>query len=86
VAVFSLLMPYGNAILAVFTSHRLPRCRLLKRQTFGPAQIFDEINRRLDPGQQRKLVLSLGIPVQARLFAHANALETAGVEPMMVPA
>jgi hypothetical protein len=58
----------------------------LKRQNFGPAQIFDEINRRLDSGQQRKLVLSLGIPVQARLFAHANALETAGVEPMMVPA
>lgn len=58
----------------------------LKRQNFGPGQIFDEINRRLEPGQQRQLVLSLGIPVQARLFAHASALETAGVEPMMVPA
>lgn len=58
----------------------------LKRQNFGPLQIFDEINRRLDPGQRRALVLTLGVPMQARLFAHVSALEAAGVEPMMVPA
>ncbi len=58
----------------------------LKRQKFGPAQIFDEINRRLDPAQQRHLMLNLGVPVQARLFASAKALRAAGVEAMMVAA
>ncbi len=58
----------------------------LKRQKFAPVQIFDEINRRLDPAQRRHLMLTLGVPVQARLFAPAAALKAAGVEAMAVAA
>lgn len=52
----------------------------LKRQHFGPSQIFDEINRRLDDGERRQLVVQLGVPLQARLFALPNALQAAGVD------
>jgi hypothetical protein len=51
----------------------------LKRQNYSPSQIFDEINRRLDPEQRRSLVLQLGVPRPARVFATSRALEAAGV-------
>ena len=52
----------------------------LKQQKFGPGQIFDEINRRLDDDDRRRLVLTLAIPVPARLFARASVLQAAGVQ------
>ncbi|MES3022074.1 MAG: hypothetical protein V4857_10880 [Pseudomonadota bacterium] len=78
----------ADEVIATLTQHDLVG-RLgeqLKRQQFGPAQIFDEINRRLPPGEQRKLVISLGIPVQGRLFASTGVLQAAGVVPDMVAA
>lgn len=51
----------------------------LKLQKFGPLQIFDEINRRLGD-DQRRLVVNLGVLIQARLFARASVLEAAGIE------
>ncbi len=52
----------------------------LKRQNFGPGQIFDEINRRLDPDDQRQQVVRMTNPVPARVFARTGALQAAGVE------
>lgn len=53
----------------------------LKKQNFGPTQIFDEINQRLDAADQRQLVIALGSPVVSRIFARASVLQSAGVEP-----
>ena len=53
----------------------------LKRQNFNPAQIFDEINRRLDAADQRKLLITLGSPLAGRVFTRAGALQAAGVAP-----
>lgn len=58
----------------------------LKKQGFGPAAIFDEINRRLEPENQRTLVLNLGVPLQGRVFARPRVLEAAGVSLNMVAA
>lgn len=52
----------------------------LKLQKFGPSQIFDEINRRLGEDDQRCLVATLGVPVQAKLYARAGVLQAAGIE------
>lgn len=52
----------------------------LKLQKFGPLQIFDEINRRLGEDDQRRLVVSLGVPIQARLYARASVLQAAGID------
>ncbi len=58
----------------------------LKRQNFNASQIFDEINRRLDIADQRQLVITLGSPVASRLFARAEVLQAAGVEPQVAGA
>lgn len=58
----------------------------LKKQNFGPTQIFDEINRRLDVADQRKLVITLGKPVMSRIFARSGVLQSAGVEPQVAGA
>jgi hypothetical protein len=45
---------------------------------FGPVQLFEQINRRLDADDQRRPVLSLGSPVQGRLFARTSELQACG--------
>ena len=51
----------------------------LKRQNFTPVQIFDEINQRLGPDDQRALAVKVRFPVRARLFARPAALRAAGL-------
>lgn len=71
----------GDEVIATLSSHELVEKlgAQLKLQKFGPAQVFDEINRRLGD-DHRRLVVNLGVPVQARLFARAGVLEAAGIE------
>ncbi|MES2017097.1 MAG: hypothetical protein V4484_11430 [Pseudomonadota bacterium] len=78
----------ADEVIATLSGHDLvgQLGEQLKKQKFGPAQIFDEINRRLGDDDQRHLVLQLGIPVTARLFARASVLQAAGVPAQAVPA
>jgi hypothetical protein len=71
----------ADEVIATLSGHALvdKLGAQLKLQKFGPAQLFDEINRRLGD-DHRRLVANLGIPVQARLFARADALQAAGIE------
>jgi hypothetical protein len=50
----------------------------LKRQNYSAPQIFDEINRRLDANSRHVVVVQVGVPVQARLFALPQALHRTG--------
>lgn len=58
----------------------------LIKQGFGPMAIFDEINRRMAPERQHALMVSLGVPLQGRVYVRQRALEAAGIELGMVPA
>ena len=71
----------ADEVIAALSSHALvdKLGAQLKLQKFGPAQIFDEINRRLGD-EHLRLVVNLGVPVQARLFARADVLQAAGIE------
>lgn len=71
----------ADEVIAALSAHELvdKLGAQLKLQKFGPAQIFDEINRRLGD-DHRRLVVNLGVPLQARLFARADVLQAAGIE------
>lgn len=71
-----------DEVIGTLSSHELvdKLGAQLKLQQCGPLQIFDEINRRLDEDDRRRLVVSLGAPVQARLFARASVLQAAGID------
>lgn len=78
----------ADEVIATLSGHNLvPELgEQLKRQNFTPAQIFDEINQRLDAPDQRHLAATVRFPVRARLFAHSPALSMAGLPPQGVSA
>ncbi|HEX8611357.1 MAG TPA: hypothetical protein VF800_08740 [Telluria sp.] len=51
----------------------------LKAQELGPLEMFSRINEHLAPAERRRLVVELGSPVAAAIYARAGAMQSAGV-------
>ncbi len=78
----------SDEVIATLSEHELVEAlgAQIEKNKVGPAQLFNDINRRLDVAHQRQLVLRLVQPVQARLFARTQTLQDVGVESLLMAA